>query len=223
VSITINIKIDSTDQWFSSLEFQLFYDDFGNDTLQINKANSSIDSNYSSITKRSTQYDHFGNLILTTDYRWDKEDSTWVYDSKSVYSFDTTVFKADLAVPDYFNNFTFANQLIQEMDLNYEIDVWQNDQRSTMYYSSLVPTDINEISTGQSAMIFPNPASDFIKINLGSESGNFELFDLQGRHVLSQELTDKTPVSIENLNNGVYFYRINSSDGLFIGKLIIKK
>ena len=75
--------------------------------------------------------------------------------------------------------------------------------------------DVEEVS------VYPNPASDFISIELNfpfTESLDFELINCFGRKVKEVKLTKpSTTVSIAETKSGMYFYRVMSRDQV-IGK-----
>lgn len=71
--------------------------------------------------------------------------------------------------------------------------------------------------------IYPNPASDIITI----ESNNTELtsiavYDILGKEVLSQKELKNNRIDVSNLNNGVYFLKINANRNSITKKIIIQ-
>jgi len=99
------------------------------------------------------------------------------------------------------------------------------------YQSCTVDTTIlgiNETSLNNTLHISPNPVTgDFVNIQLGEgppPSTSLQLFDLTGRMVLQQPVTEKlSHVPLNNLASGMYLYSINSPDQkLNSGKLVIQ-
>ena len=70
--------------------------------------------------------------------------------------------------------------------------------------------------------IFPNPTSDqfFIDANT-TEKLNVELYDVNGRHVYSASVSDKSNINVTALENGIYTLTIKSVDRVTNKKLII--
>ncbi len=68
--------------------------------------------------------------------------------------------------------------------------------------------------------IYPNPASDYIRINSNVES--IQIFDLSGRIVKNLKLNQKNPtISISDLqSNTTYFIRIKNKKGIKNGKFV---
>ncbi len=82
------------------------------------------------------------------------------------------------------------------------------------------------IAIEQNIMIYPNPATDILKINLGNDTlqsdvQNISIFDLRG------SLVSKTPkfepsLDIKNLTKGTYFVKIQFSNSVVTKKLVVK-
>ncbi len=59
-------------------------------------------------------------------------------------------------------------------------------------------------------MAYPNPASENIQFITGLNNEYVvNVFDINGRNIISKEIKDGEPVSVSDLVNGVYFVRIN--------------
>ena len=100
---------------------------------------------------------------------------------------------------------------------------WTVKDVATYYYSQQELSAISETHM-DAAMIFPNPAKDFITVKTdGSGTHNtIELYNLQGSKVLSSTLSNDNKVSIEQLVQGAYIYKVNGGNGCFTGKLVKK-
>ncbi len=71
--------------------------------------------------------------------------------------------------------------------------------------------------------IYPNPASNFITIETGTEISNIKIFNYLGQQVIQENgNTNITQIDVSNLNSGVYFLEINTKAGSFVRKLIIQ-
>ena len=61
--------------------------------------------------------------------------------------------------------------------------------------------------------IYPNPANHYFNVSKGSHKGsiNIDIFDSNGRKILSKTIEDnETSISIESLNSGFYWIKLNS-------------
>lgn len=82
--------------------------------------------------------------------------------------------------------------------------------------------DINKIS------VYPNPTTDYFIVMLDDQSSTLEmkLTDALGKEVLQQRINSSSnKVSLQGLNNGVYFVQLNAPNGELIGvkRLIVKR
>jgi hypothetical protein len=71
-------------------------------------------------------------------------------------------------------------------------------------------------------LVYPNPARDFITVELGPQrfkDQTFVLFDLQGKRVLERRLNQPiSQISLQDLPMGIYLYRV----GNVSGKLVVE-
>jgi hypothetical protein len=76
-----------------------------------------------------------------------------------------------------------------------------------------------------SLTVYPNPATSYITIcslNQDIKNGLFEIYDLNGKKVLSQPivLNNEVKVSLNDLQKGFYIYRLKSDGRSITGKII---
>lgn len=81
---------------------------------------------------------------------------------------------------------------------------------------------IGENENGYS--LYPNPASKEFIIELpANTSGTLVIYDAVGKIVLSQNVNQKTVVSVSDMSKGAYIYTLTNSDGeIFTGKLVVE-
>ncbi len=68
------------------------------------------------------------------------------------------------------------------------------------------------------AIVFPNPGTNNIKVRIAAQYpvSTFELFDINGKQVLTEQITGKWgDINTSFLKAGTYIYRIHNTDGLF--------
>jgi hypothetical protein len=81
---------------------------------------------------------------------------------------------------------------------------------------------LKEVSNATFAGLYPNPASNNVTLEFTNNSvKNISVMDLTGRVVFTTSTSDeKIALNLSNLNDGVYFVRINSNNKTEIAKLI---
>jgi hypothetical protein len=70
----------------------------------------------------------------------------------------------------------------------------------------------------QETIVYPNPGTNEIKVRIATQHPEtlFELFDMNGKQIVSQEISGKWgTINTTFLNPGTYIYRITSEQGLF--------
>lgn len=79
-------------------------------------------------------------------------------------------------------------------------------------------------NTTQRFLVYPNPANNFISVSFpsGFDVAHFILYNSLGQVVLEKEVYSNATIATENLNSGIYFYKIKSSTFVQAGKIIKK-
>ena len=81
---------------------------------------------------------------------------------------------------------------------------------------------LDELESTSSLRLYPNPASQVLHLEGEFENGQVTLYDITGRIVYQDEYQHE--ISINNLNDGLYFIHIVTDDGQVINqKFIIRK
>jgi hypothetical protein len=152
--------------------------------------------------------------------------NNWNLDVKFIYEYDLDFISDELIIPfnyenryfpDEFNERCFSHKLIKEtVNEIYE---------GSYFYSS---TDINtsSVDVGRTNyQMYPNPASETITFTWQDNPVelSLEIYNIYGQKVFEKVVIKNNPVSIETLNNGVYFYRLSDCEKIKdTGKLVIK-
>jgi hypothetical protein len=88
---------------------------------------------------------------------------------------------------------------------------------------------INENKVSDNIIVYPNPAKDFVLINLTEFNGKLSqinLLNVQGQNVLSLNTIDQSKIlnmPLTNLSDGIYFLQIQTATGILSEKIIILK
>jgi hypothetical protein len=72
--------------------------------------------------------------------------------------------------------------------------------------------------------VYPNPATDNISITLPENVSQvvFILYDMQGKILLHQEVSNQESVVVNKLAAGAYIYNLRTNKQIYQGKLIRK-
>lgn len=69
--------------------------------------------------------------------------------------------------------------------------------------------------------IFPNPIQTYIILNLNNKFNKYELFDISGNQIKSEDLnSDQIKIEFENLPSSIYFIKLISENKIIVKKII---
>jgi hypothetical protein len=70
--------------------------------------------------------------------------------------------------------------------------------------------------------VYPNPAENYIVVETGiSQLSTFKMFDMIGCLVIAAEVSDKEQLSVQQLEAGMYYYKLTAESRLQSGKIVI--
>lgn len=89
--------------------------------------------------------------------------------------------------------------------------------------TEMVPVSVSEVNSWEeNVSVFPNPASDVIRIS-NADNSNVEIFNTMGSLLLTQKANgSSTVIDVSDLDIGTYFVKISSANGVATKKIIIK-
>lgn len=104
-----------------------------------------------------------------------------------------------------------------------EPDQWQLKDYVDYYYSAIVNSGISNPTTDV-IKTFPNPATEHITFHLAesAQPAMIELYDIQGKKLISQILASDHRVGVAHLKSGMYFYKLIQNKKIFQGKVRVK-
>lgn len=75
--------------------------------------------------------------------------------------------------------------------------------------------------SGNSIVIYPNPASDYIHVPANSGKANFKIIDMLGKEVISGMLNSDKEIDISGIQSGAYIVCIRFDNNIQTAKLLI--
>jgi aminopeptidase YwaD len=117
-------------------------------------------------------------------------------------------------------NDTFAN-----VDPTYVFNVGKAAVGALQHFAvattTLLATDEIATNTLESIKIYPNPAKDYLNIELPKDikKFNIEITDLTGKTLLNKE--NETKINVSGLTNGAYLCSVKANDKTVVRKIII--
>ena len=96
-----------------------------------------------------------------------------------------------------------------------------NNEAESWIASNDVDIIQDTLPVNEFVRIYPNPVDDFLKITAGQAIGRFELFDMQGRLLVSENISSGTyELNVSRFPKGAYIVRIKSAGKSYTKGLI---
>lgn len=215
---------DGISVWFDTNKIEYTYDTNGHviEELQFWKT---VNSEWKPQGKNEYIYDESGNKTeeISSD-GWDETSNQWEYVNKAESTFDNNYASGDFIFPFDAVGLDFMTHMITDYKgyrWNVETKEWTSALRLTFNYSEQNVTSVNPLNSELSC-VYPNPCSESVSISFPASNSqiSFELFDLQGRMVMSKEISNNEKISLESLSKGIFLYNLYFGGKKQSGKLI---
>ena len=164
-------------------------------------------------------YDDNGN---TTDYifREKEEDSDEWYMDKRDYNYDLSDLSSNYCMP-FLDWLSINNKLIDMSYSFFENGEWDTLYLGLCYYSDYTPTLIEKNRSGIQMIQTSNALKFIWTPNPNSESASMKLFDITGKKIIEQKIVNGSPIQLDHLKPGIYFYHLSNTYIKATGKIII--
>lgn len=189
------------------------------------------DGDWEPVWKDENLFNNNGDIVSTTGFFRDNVSAKWVFDWKQEFSHDLSYSYEELILPEilYFGDVDFETHFnhihtgLQEYIRNQQNSQWIDSYKMILFYSS-PNTDIQIVETG-GLKVFPNPANEYVIFGINTEihPANVEIFEIHGKKLLEYELkAGNKEISVQELKDGMYVYKVRYLGKIYLGKLIIK-
>ncbi len=214
---------ESTSDWVPIDKLEYTYDN-GNIAQSLYYCWDEDASAFVDCWKEEYTRDAEGNIIQNHQYEWDE--GTEYLMGKYEYSYDNLYARSDMILPIFNDDFSIIEALDITHLFNHKLDNFQGSAwdegsgewilylKGDYYYSEHNVSSVDETGIDISK-VYPNPCSEYLTFSF---SGNylqitFELFDLQGRKLMTREIKANETISLEGLENGLYVFELSTPDG----------
>ncbi len=186
-------------------------------------------------SKTEYAYNNNGLMTLFCNYEWDEDTEQWDGEWKQIYEFDDngnetlgSSYSWDDSINDWYGRikteFIFdTNENLVEMDsYNWDYDAanWIYSYKLIYYYSEHVFSNISQTQETQISL-YPNPTTSNLTVTFTeATTATLELYNLQGAKVLSKQVNSNAPISLDDLEQGIYLYKLNINGEIQSGKIV---
>ena len=176
------------------------------------------------------EYNAAGDVLTDTWSEWDPSGQTWVAletDNYTYHDFD--------AANNHFSSYMLFFGIIEEIPVSgkavKEIETMEWNEgtaklssKTTFYYSGGTNTFAENLNKAEFS-VYPNPAREHVtfKWNENLSSLSLEIYQVTGSRIFEKQISSGIPVSVNEIDNGIYFFRLNNGkQTVYSGKLIKK-
>jgi hypothetical protein len=178
--------------------------------------------------KTEYTYDTYGNPLSEIHYKYNEANFQLSKDIKYNFSYDLSCDLSGLILPlpsllgpDYSGQIVNKPIEYSYYYWNDTSNVWIENFKGIYYYSEQNVVNVINIEN-ENIILYPNPVSEYLNFSFTSKnnSGTFELFDIQGRKLISKKITNNEQLNLKYFDNGLYLYNLYIDSNRQSGKLI---
>lgn len=104
----------------------------------------------------------------------------------------------------------------------YSTALWSSDIDAQASFSEDCSTlTVDEVSLTDTLSLYPNPASEVFYIKGLQEDTQINVYDINGRNILSTNINNRQPVNVSQIPSGIYLVNIKNNTGETVKKLIV--
>jgi len=221
---------EETLEWDNYEKYEYTYDGAGEISMELWSDWNLVELVWNIGSKVTFSHDDYTNISGYMEYWWESDIEEWLVEEKCDYSYNNSFTFDQLLLPGSltgyyytFGQIVFRHMLLSELAYEADGENWLEDTRTNYYFSELNTSGVGE-SDLTNLVIYPNPASSYFTIDLGNslEAASVELYDVQGRLVLSTHITSNDKVSVTKLEEGIYIFKIISNKKTYAGRVMVK-
>jgi hypothetical protein len=213
--------------WVNMWKEEFFYNSYGHQMYHNYYEWDSYANQWLWLLKNEYLRDVQGNLLHMESYFWDFYTQSWCGDIAQENTYDYAWNVSTLVFPYWIMSETvhFHNMLTSSRNWCWDFNqkTWTEITRTDLYFSADQSTGIETADAGNLLKIYPNPASDYIYVDVEPSGAPIlvEIYNVQGALVLQQELPQDHRIAIGHLNKGTYFCILNHDKAIRKNKLSI--
>ncbi len=176
------------------------------------------------VTNNHANYNHFAIWI---DYNNDGE-----FNNSNEFLYSTENIMAELTYSDtlYINETAPIGEHRMRLRLKSYDPAMTGDDACTYFvygeahdYTVNITGDVSVNTIEENIRIYPNPASDYVRVKAESKIINIAIYNYLGQQVIQVNKNDNiAKIDVSSLNSGVYFLKTETKGGSFVRKLIIQ-
>jgi len=181
-------------------------------------------------TRTDFEYNASGDVSTETFSSWDAAGEVWIPEETDEYTYHDFS-NSEVFFPSYLMYFGIVEEKPVSGKAVAEIETmeWtegtsQLSAKTIFYYSGETSTNSDQLHKAGFS-VYPNPVGQNVTFSWsGSQPTlSLEIYQATGSRILEKQISSGTPVTLEGMDNGIYFFKLNKgSQTLHSGKLVKK-
>jgi len=212
---------ESTSEWYDNGKDVYAYDAQGYRILAARFGMNTGTNTWEPISREEWSYDLFGNMLSNTTFSNVQDDQSWWMKTITDYQHNLDVRTEDMVWPFLPEDLPTFNQ-ITGMRLTWAFPALDTSvvlAFVTFHYSPMEVMGATSMKTDVPDWLY-EPATKTLLFKTGMNQAKVQVFDLQGRSLLSRSVNDR--LSLSGLKKGMYVIRVTSKKGLEQRKLMME-
>lgn len=211
--------------WNLTHKYTEVHDVNGNTILENDSALNANNQWYLSFKANST-FDMYNNTQRRRAYNFNTQTSQFVQVGDDSLVYDNAYTRNNVIYPKWkekqigtglqFITSSVKHKVNQLHGFNFQVNAWED---IFWHYSLTTPISVAKTTD---ISVFPNPTLGLLTVDMPINEAILELYDTQGKIVLTQSITKNEPISLQHLDKGLYAFRLKAKNTYYNGKIILE-
>ncbi len=215
----------SNNQWSLNGKYEYIYDTNGNRILEIHSGWSTGTKEWVPSYREEWSFDNKGNLLTQTHFEELGDNHQWTYSVQSSYQYDMNLRSEEVVWPFKPGEFDmpFINVLCSgKLSMRVaETDTLIDFAKINLFYSPMDVLGVKSISSSTPPWLY-NPTTRSLTFGASVSTSTMQLYDLQGRLVLSRQVSGNSSIPLNECSKGLYLIRLNKGKVVIQGMMMVK-
>lgn len=223
--------------WQNDVKYTYTYDVNGELTKEFEQTYNIVDGVWVNSYQNLVTYDAQGNVTKYNEQEWDLVSTDWINKNNYEATYNSNGYVEHEVYQDWDNtlnemvnfmqNFYYYDEygvpsgiLVQQIDE--ATSTWADYSKEEYYWSTETISGFNDLKNSIGINVYPNPTTGKIKIVAENEAQptSASIYNLSGKKIKDVVLKTNHEISIDELKNGVYYFKINTTKGSLIKKVV---
>ena len=211
--------------WEPTIKNNADLDNSGNLLSLIHYKWNKLEQKWTQTEKKEGAFDANGNPSSLQFFAWNQSSNNWRGTESHTWEYNNNVQLQNLVLPMFYQIQLMGNrQLLKQTHTYADGNSWTPVEERLYFYSNVdINTAIEETSNMLDIIVYPNPSTDYVVIEVPTEVEKvvLTLYNSKGQLVYIQNnVINKEFISLSDLPSGVYLYKVNAGASERSGKIV---